>query len=112
MNKKEIIDQEVQKTLHCFAPLDKLSAHPYFYTRLQARLDIQQKEKEHEHKFFSPRLWRPALIGIMVVLNLTTAVLVYVSSEQNMPLTTDTLSTLAAEYDLNQDYSDLFIVNK
>jgi hypothetical protein len=110
MNKKELIDQQVQKTLGCFNQLGKLPASPYFYTRLQANMDSRQKENQGTK--LSSRLWRPAFIGIIIVLNLTTAVLVYISNIQSKDFTDDTLTVLATEYNLNQDDSDLFTVSK
>jgi hypothetical protein len=112
MNKKEIIDQEVQKTLQCFEPLEKVSADPYFYTRLQVRLRQQHQQKENKLELFGPRWWRPALVGMIIILNLTTAALVYLSNEKNKELNQDTWTTLAAEYGLNQDDNDLFSANK
>jgi len=108
MNTKEIINQEVEKTLDCFKQLGKLPASPYFYTRLQAKMNSPQKEEENHGTIFSYRLWRPAFIGIIIVLNLTTAVLVYLSNGQGKDLTDDTLTVLATEYNLNQDDRDLF----
>jgi hypothetical protein len=112
MNKKEIIDQEVQKTLQFLEPMEKVSADPYFYTRLQARLRLQHQQKENRFELFGSRWWRPALAGMIVILNLTTAALVYMSNEKSKELNQDTLTTLATEYGLNQDDSDLFSANK
>jgi hypothetical protein len=112
MDKKEIINQEVQKTLDCFNQLGRIPASPYFYTRLQAKMDSRQKEKVNRRTIFSSRAWRPAFIGIIIVLNLTTAILVYLSNGQSKDFTDDTLTVLATEYNLNQDDSDLFTGNK
>ncbi len=112
MNKKEVINQEVQKTLDCFNHLGKLSPSPYFYTRLQANMKSRPEQEETRGSIFSSRLWRPAFIGIIIVLNLTTAVLVYLSKSQSKEFANDTLTVLATEYNLNQDDRDLLIDSK
>jgi hypothetical protein len=111
MKKKEIIEREIQKTLDCFGQLDKLTAGPYFYTRLQARLEARPGTASLRPGWSGRLVWRPVLIGLIIVLNLTTAALVFFSHEQNKESTQASLTTLAAEYDLNQDYSDLFTAN-
>jgi hypothetical protein len=108
MNKKEKIDREVGQTLDCFTQWVKLSPSPYFYIRLLANMNNRQKAAAERKRPSLSRLWRPAFIGIIIVLNLTTAVLVYLSSGQGEEFANETLSVLATEYNLNQDDRDLF----
>ena len=108
MKKKEIIEQEVQKTLQCLEPPKKLPVNPYFYTRLQTRMSSRQKEQAQQDGFFSSRLWRPVFIGIIIILNLTTAILLYINEGTRQ----ETPTALAVEYGLNQDNTDYFAINK
>lgn len=68
MNKKEKIEQEISKTLEKFDQADNMPPNPYFYTRVQARLEKKQK---HQNVFFA--ILKPALIIALVVLNVSTA---------------------------------------
>jgi hypothetical protein len=110
MKNKEIIEQEVEKTMQFLKPMDKLPLNPYFYTRVQAKIDNHRRLREHliREGLFGSRLWRPALIGIIILLNLTTAILLYI----NEGTPQDTTATLAVEYGLNQDNPDYFANNK
>jgi hypothetical protein len=118
MNKNDIIKQEVQKTLDFLRPLGELPANPYFYTRLQATINSRQQQVQMQmqsikrENIFSSRLWRPALIGLIVLLNLSTAIIIYSSNDQTKDYTNDTLTALATDYNLGQDDSDLFSISK
>lgn len=69
MNKKEKIEQEINKTLAQFDNAERMLSNPYFYTRVQARLEEKQRQKTG----FSAIL-KPALIIALVVINITTTV--------------------------------------
>ena len=68
MNKKENIEQEIQKTLEQFNQVDQLPPNPYFYTRVQARLE----ETRRQQTVLSAVL-KPALLTALVVVNFSTA---------------------------------------
>ena len=71
MNKKEKIERDIQKTLDQFENVEQLPPNPYFFTRVQARLEETQKQQS----VFSTIL-RPALLTALVAINLSTADLV------------------------------------
>lgn len=75
MNKKQKIEREIDKTLEQFDKAPKLPPDPYFYTRLQARLN----EREKKAGVWGAVL-KPALLVILLLLNITSAT-VYLSQK-------------------------------
>ncbi len=78
MNKKDTIEQEIQKTLDQIENTENLPPNPYFYTRVQARLEERRKKQN----VFSAIL-RPALLTALVAINLSTADLVLKRNESD-----------------------------
>lgn len=68
MNKKEQIEQQVNKTLDQFEQAEQLPPNPYFYNRVQARLD----ESRRKQTILSAIL-KPALLTALVLVNFSTA---------------------------------------
>lgn len=69
MNKQEKIKNEIDKTLGLFDKAESLPQNPYFYTRVQQRLN------ERSRKGFSVAgILKPALFTALIALNLTTAI--------------------------------------
>ncbi len=69
MNKKDNIEQEINKTLNQFDAAEKLPPDPYFFTRVQGRLD----EKARQQNVFAPFL-RPALIIALIAINTSVSI--------------------------------------
>lgn len=68
MDKKEKIEQEIRKTLAQFDQAEQFPANPWFYTRVQARL-----EESRNRRAVLSAILRPALLTALVVINLSTA---------------------------------------
>lgn len=64
MNKKQQVEQEVRKTLGLLESAESLAPAPYFYTRVQARLE---QKKRHPH--LVGRILKPALLSFLVAIN-------------------------------------------
>ena len=67
MNKKEIIEEEIRKTLEVFDQKESLPPNPYFYTR------VQQRIKENSEN--NSTVWgylKPALLTILLLINVGT----------------------------------------
>lgn len=77
MNKKERIEHEIDKTLQQFDQQEKLPANPYFYTRIQQRLD-----EKREHRKIYAGILRPAWIVLLGLMNLGTAYWYFSDSER------------------------------
>ena len=69
MNKKEKIEEQISKTLDQFEHAEQLPPNPYFYTRVQARLEETRRQKR-----VLSAILRPALLTALVTINLSTAV--------------------------------------
>ena len=106
MNKQERIEEEIEKTLHCFEEFETLEPNPFFLTRLKAK--IRNSEAEQARSGESGwNVWslRPILLSILVVLNLFSAILVYRGHErQTAPdARAQYLAAFAQEYALTQE---------
>jgi len=108
MNKKEKIEQEIQKTLAQFDKAEKLPANPYFYTRVQAGLEESRKER---HVFMA--VLKPAFFTVLVVLNVTTAFWYMDNGEQISQTDTHSELTeiLSSDLKLDTDQDNLFDIN-
>ncbi len=76
MNKKEIIEEEIRKTLDMFEQKESLPPNPYFYTRVQQKI----KEKSENNS----TMWRylkPALLTILLLINVSTFIWYFNSTE-------------------------------
>lgn len=102
MSKKEKIEREIQKTLDQFENVEQLPPNPYFFTRVQARLEETRKQQG----VFSAIL-RPALLIALVAINLSTAILYISGTSQTEQFETrqELVEILASDLKLddNQD---------
>jgi len=107
MNKKEKIEQKIRKTLDQFDHAEQLPPNPYFYSRVQARLEEQRRQRSA----FSAIL-RPALLIALVTINLGTAFWYLGGSEQNYQSDTrqELIEILAGDLKLDNKQSNLLII--
>jgi len=105
MNKKEKIEQEIQKTLDQFQRAEKLVPNQYFYSRILQRLD-----ERNEHKVFSFATMKPALLTVLVVVNVVTSYWYFASGELIAQNSTrqELIEVLVADLNLENDQSNLF----
>jgi hypothetical protein len=115
MDKKTRIAEEVEKTLQCFEDFEKIEPNPFFLTRLKARIRSFEGEKERvSHSEWSIRGLRPALLCLLVVINIFSAILVFQGKDSQTETDTrsQSIAAFAEEYSLNQQDDDLyFLVN-
>lgn len=88
MNKKENIQNEVDKTLGLFDKKESLPPNPYFYTRVQQRINEKSRK---EFSIFG--ILKPAFFTALIALNLTTAI--WYTSSDSLTNQTDTNVELA-----------------
>ncbi len=105
MNKKDKIEQEIRKTLDQFDHAEKLPPNPYFYTRVKARIE----EKNRKQGIFSTIL-KPALLTVLIALNLFTAAWYLGGSDQKEQTGSreQLIEILAGDLELENDQSNLF----
>jgi hypothetical protein len=71
------IEAEVQKTLRRLDHVEKVKAKPFFFTRLQHRLNTLQAQKsEPETSSIFATLLRPALMPLLVVSSIGAGILI------------------------------------
>ena len=99
MNRKQINESEIEKILEMFDVNESLPTNPYFYTRIQQKID------EKSQKSFSlSGILKPAFFTLLVILNLTTAI--WYTSTSNLSESTETSVELAdvLKSDFNVEY--------
>ena len=114
MKSKEQIAQEVMKTLQCFDQRTPLESNPFFSTRVLARIRNLEEEKRARslRKVFSLGSLRPALLTLIVVLNVVSAIIVFRGSHNQTNIRDQYLTEFADEYAFNQNAYDFSLLNK
>ncbi len=69
MDRRQRIEEEIGQTLDQMDRADRLPPDPHFYARVMARL-----EERSGRRGLAPAILRPALLTMLVVVNLITAV--------------------------------------
>lgn len=96
-SRQEKIEHEVEQTLAAFNQAQRLSASPWFATRVQNRLQAIP-EARPGMGLFAIRGLRPALLALIVMLNLVTAVVAVQRSEQYQETRQEYVASFASEY--------------
>jgi len=104
MDKKELIETEIIKTMDLLEYGEKLPHDSYFFSRLQERMQEQPK------KNIVIASLRPILLTCLLALNIIT-VLSYIStaeSSEQIVTNQDPLTTFASDFNLDQN--NIFII--
>ncbi len=106
MNKKEKIEQQINKTLDQFDHAEQLPPNPYFYTRIQTHLEQQQRQQN----IYSAILKPAALFTVLIVINIGTAFWYLDGNEQSYETNSqqELSELLAGDLNMEQDQADLF----
>jgi len=107
MSKQEKIKNEIEKTLSQFEKDESLQPNPYLFTRIQQRLDEQNRKKQH----FSGVL-KPALFSALFAINMITAIW-YINVEDLNNYTNSDLGLveiLSGDFNLENDQSNFLLV--
>ena len=104
MKKKEKIEEQIRMTLDQFDQADQLPPNPYFYTRVQARLDENRRQK---HVVFG--VLRPALLATLIVINVTTVgwYLGIADQAEQSDSRQDLVELLSGDFNPENDQNDL-----
>jgi hypothetical protein len=107
MNKREKIEREIDKAFGKFEKKDLLEPNPYFYTRIQQRLNERKRKKLN----FSAIL-KPAFFTALIAINAYTAVwYINLSDEYNYSESNQGLVEIfSGDFNLENDQSDILIV--
>ena len=103
MEAKNNIDKEIEATLDSLDKIDRAEVSPYFYTRLEAKL--QQRKLSVFDNFLQQLLNRPALavsmLTVFLVLNIIAIKGIGVSNNTIQDKTSNQLQNFATEYNMN-----------
>ena len=102
MNKKKKIKQEVEKTLQCFDNAEKLEENPFFYTRVKARIDSQEKETKRNARQIAWVVLKQAFLILIVALNIYTITAFFTSKQSQVSNQDQLLNAFAQEFSLDQ----------
>lgn len=111
--KKERIETEVEKTLACFDKAERLETSPHFSIRLLARIrDLDSRTKTLARPVFFYRLLRPALLVLMIAINIIFTFLMFNSGKTQTEAREDAISAIASYYDFQKSDLDSFLSYK
>ncbi|MBD3289490.1 hypothetical protein GF337_11860 [candidate division KSB1 bacterium] len=106
MNKKQRIENEIKRTLEQLDHQENLPANPYFYTRIQQRLEDRRKRRNAYYGIL-----RPAWIVLLVAINLSTALWYFSGSEsRQMDKRQQLIQILSDDLEIAQNESSLLII--
>ena len=106
MDKKEKIEEEIRKTLEVFDQKQSLPPNPYFYTRVQQRINERSGSKSTTMGFL-----KPALLTILLLINVATFIWYnnssanYSSAEKQQEL----IEYLSSDLNLNTNQNNIFL---
>lgn len=105
MNKREKIHNEIEKTLNLFEKKDSLPTNPYFYTRVQQRLNEKSKTGSKFYGFL-----KPALLTGLFAINIGTVLWHFNSSELYSQVSSkeELTEVLTSDLNLGEVQTDLF----
>ena len=110
MKREKRIEEEVNKTLRCLDEIEAIESSPFFYARLRAKIrEIEEGEATFLARLFGVRGLRPALLGLVVVLNLVSAAFIWQRVHGRFEDRSQYLSALVEEYSLNVSDNYLLI---
>jgi len=93
MEREQKIAQEVEKTLELLEHAERLRPNPFFFTRVQAR--IQQKKKKQFWQWL-PVILKPVFLAMLLTVNIITAV--YLLGADKIQTTSSVRSELKNEF--------------
>lgn len=113
MDKKKLIEQEVEKILQCFDQTEQIDNNPFIFTRVQTAINNLDKQQNRTRvSLFFENLLRPAFIVGIVILNLITAGFTLSRMDNQLTSKSKVIYTFAKEYSFTQnDYDILKIKN-
>lgn len=103
MNKKLMVEQEVEKTFASFNRAERLKASPYLYTRIRAHLDEADSSDQA-----GSRAWhvlRPLFLAGIVAVNLMTVAIFLGKSDVSRQ---ERVQAFAEAYALDSENDSLF----
>lgn len=95
------IHQQVEKTLALLDDTERVTAGPWFHARLRTKIDGLTRQTDRRVAWTGFGLLRPALLAVVVAVNLATVFMTFRQTEQSSAGRRDrqeALSAFAVEY--------------
>ncbi len=114
MNKKQKIEQEVQKTLDCFDQSEHIKSNPFFYTRVKTRIEeLENHERKSELGNLAWGILKPALLFSLIAMNIVTATLFMKKPGDQINSREQVINTLVLEFSLDsKQYNPNLLFNE
>ncbi len=106
MDRKQTIQNEIDKTLQQFERAERLQPNAFLLTRIKAQI---ASENQVSPKTWALRVLRPALLALIVAANVVTAIAFFSHNEPQYQQ--DNLSVFAQEFGLQVTTDDPFASN-
>jgi hypothetical protein len=103
MTTRDRVQYEVRKTLECLERMPKLEGNPFLYARVEARLRELAVHKTGTVGHRVVTVLKPALLFILVVVNIITLARNLLSSTDSTPRRSILVQTIVQEYALGPD---------
>jgi hypothetical protein len=106
------IEDEVNKTLECFDTFEQIEPNPFFAARVQANIEALERRKAEKKAPVRFGRLRPALVAVMLVLNIlsaVTAITVLRTKDTQEETRKRYLAAVIEEYSLNQNEYYLYL---
>ncbi len=107
MNRDKNIQEEIEKTLTSLDGISARKVKPYFYTRLQSKLDATI-QKESFSLFFDTPFLKPILATLFVAINIITVWQIYSNENSLLTERQEIISSFTEEYSFNQSTDTYF----
>ncbi len=112
MEKNFKIEEEIEKTLRSVDNTEKIECSPFFYTKLMGRIESKEKSQEQsEFKFNIRDYLRPALLILIITLNILTGIFIYENSAGQKSERIEYIESLSKEFSIQQSNYTLTNLN-
>lgn len=104
MEKRNKIEEEIEKTMHSIDGLEKLKANPFMFQRVQAKIEEESQDK-------LPLLKPNFLVALLIIILLNVLTLAYFykdASNFKNSVNSETIQLISKEYNINTVYNLIY----
>ncbi|OGL48648.1 MAG: hypothetical protein A2161_04440 [Candidatus Schekmanbacteria bacterium RBG_13_48_7] len=109
-DRKQKIEENVERTLQLFNEIETIEPGPYFYAKLLSKIkNLQKKTRFSMRNFFQTVVLRPAFLVFLVILNIFSASFMFQETENQSQIREKYKIEMASEFSLMSNSSNLFL---
>jgi hypothetical protein len=110
MIREKRIEQEAASTLQYLDRVEDIEPGPFFYARVNAKIDAFNKTREHRFsRLFGMQMLRTAFIVLLILVNLFSAVKILQWVNVRFDSRVENITAVARAYFLTRDSGNVFI---